>query len=78
MVPVMNDLMSVKDAASYARVHTESVLRWIRAGRLRAGKAGKEYRIEPSDLRDFMGLPKNRGGRPPKRKKVFATQRRRP
>lgn len=78
MVLVMNDLISVKEAAEYARVHRESVLRWIRAGRLRAGKAGKEYRIDERDLRAFMGLPKNRGGRPPKRKKVVATQQRRP
>lgn len=62
----MDDLMSVKEVADYARVHTESVLRWIRAGKLKAGRAGKEYRVSRGDLHAFMGLPRPTG-RPPGR-----------
>jgi excisionase family DNA binding protein len=73
----MNDLMRVDEVASYARVHRESVLRWIRGGRLRAAKAGKEYRIDRADLLDFMGFPR-KPGRPPGKKKAARTSQREP
>ncbi len=71
----MNDLISTKEAAEFARVHRESVLRWIRAGKLRAGKAGRDYRIERVALLEFMGLPRP-AGRPPKKKKAVRTSQR--
>jgi excisionase family DNA binding protein len=71
----MNDLITTKEAAALARVHRESVLRWIRAGKLRAGKAGRDYKIERADLLDFMGFPR-KPGRKPGKKKPVATQRR--
>ncbi len=72
----MNDLITTKEAAALARVHRESVLRWIRAGKLRAGKAGRDYKIERADLLNFMGFPR-KPGRPPgtKKKRLTTSQR---
>jgi excisionase family DNA binding protein len=43
-----------QDVADELGVDVETVRRWIKAGRLRAFKPGKEYRILKSDLEEFL------------------------
>ncbi len=50
-------LLTVEAAAEALRLHVKTVLRFIREGRLRATKIGKQYRIQRSDLDAFAGAP---------------------
>jgi excisionase family DNA binding protein len=43
-------LLSVKDAAAYARVSTQTVRRLIKAGNLKTYRVGRQIRIDESDL----------------------------
>jgi len=46
-----NDLLTVTEAAMAARVHEETIRRWVRDGKLAAIRLpGGTYRIEPSVL----------------------------
>jgi excisionase family DNA binding protein len=47
-------LMSVKDAGAYAKVSTQSIRRWIRTGRLKIYRAGRQIRINEADLVDLL------------------------
>lgn len=49
------ELYTVEAAAERLKLHTKTVLRFIREGRLRATKIGKQYRILRSDLDAFAG-----------------------
>ena len=49
-------LMSVQDAANYAKVSTQTVRRWIKAGCLKIYRAGRQIRIDESDLVDCLSL----------------------
>ena len=51
------ELMTVDAAARRLQVHPKTVLRSIRAGRLRATRIGKAYRIVSADLDAFAGVP---------------------
>lgn len=44
----------VHDIADELGVDVQTVRRWIHSGRLRAFKPGKEYRIQESDLEEFL------------------------
>jgi excisionase family DNA binding protein len=46
--------MSVKDAGAYAKVSTQSIRRWIRTGRLKIYRAGRQIRINEADLVDLL------------------------
>ena len=50
-------LCTVNDAARELGVHPKTVLRAIRAGRLRARRIGKAYRIRRAELARFADLP---------------------
>jgi excisionase family DNA binding protein len=52
---VSGELLTVDAAAALLQLHPKTVLRFIRDGRLRAGKVGKGYRILRSDLQAFAG-----------------------
>jgi excisionase family DNA binding protein len=43
-------LLSVKDAAAYAKVSTQTVRRLIKAGDLKTYRVGRQIRIDESDL----------------------------
>jgi excisionase family DNA binding protein len=43
-------LLSVKDAAAYAKVSTQTMRRLIKAGDLRTYRVGRQIRIDESDL----------------------------
>ena len=49
-------LFSVEAAAERLQLHTRTVLRFIREGRLRATKVGKQYRILGTDLDALAGI----------------------
>lgn len=45
---------SIEEVAKMLKVVYLTVYRWIQAGKLTAYKAGKQYRIEKTDLDKFM------------------------
>jgi excisionase family DNA binding protein len=47
-------LLTVLEAADYASVSTQTVRRWIRAGDLRILRAGRQIRIDESDLVAYL------------------------
>jgi excisionase family DNA binding protein len=49
-------LMSVQDAANYAKVSTQTVRRAIKAGDLKIYRMGRQIRIDESDLVDYLSL----------------------
>lgn len=48
-------LFTVEAAAEQLRLHPKTILRFIREGRLRATKVGRQYRILRSDLNTLVG-----------------------
>lgn len=51
------ELLTVEAASAELQLHPKTVLRFIREGRLRATKVGKQFRILRSDLDAFAGAP---------------------
>ena len=49
-------LLSVKESADYAKVSTQTVLRAIKAGHLKTYRAGRQIRIDESDLVQCLSL----------------------
>lgn len=43
-------LMTVREAAEYAKVSEQTIRRWIKEGRLKVYRAGRQIRIDESDL----------------------------
>ncbi|MEU3456293.1 helix-turn-helix domain-containing protein [Micromonospora sp. NPDC006766] len=52
-----NDLYSVEQVAELLGLHVRTVRGYIRAGRLRAVRIGKQYRIARTDLDALTGRP---------------------
>jgi len=48
------ELLSLQEAADRLGVSVYTVRRWIKDGKLRAIKPGKEYRVRQSDLEEFL------------------------
>ena len=46
--------LTVEDIAKELRVHVGTVRGWIREGKLKAGKFGRDYRIRREDYEDFI------------------------
>lgn len=57
------ELLTVEAVSEALQLHPKTVLRFIREGRLRATKVGKQYRILRSDLDSFSGAPPRAVGR---------------
>lgn len=51
------ELLSVFDIAKRLNVHVRTVRNYVRDGRLRAVRIGKQYRISRADLEAFTGAP---------------------
>jgi excisionase family DNA binding protein len=51
------ELLSVFDIAKRLKLHVKTVRNYVREGRLKAVRIGKQYRISRSDLETFTGLP---------------------
>lgn len=50
---MQDNRMSVKDSADFIGVHTNTIYEWIRDGKLRADKEGKNYKINHMDVLDI-------------------------
>jgi excisionase family DNA binding protein len=48
-----NDLpwFSLEAAAKYLDISERTLLRWIKGGKIKPSKVGREYRIKPADLK---------------------------
>ncbi|GAA2724462.1 helix-turn-helix domain-containing protein [Actinocorallia aurantiaca] len=54
----MNEQMySVDQVADLLGLHVKTVRNYVREGRLKAVRIGKQYRISPEDLESFTGRP---------------------
>ena len=53
---MFENFLTVEATAEELHLHPKTVLRFIREGRLRASKVGKQYRILRADLRKFAGV----------------------
>ncbi len=51
------DLFSVMDIATRLNLHVKTVRNYVREGRLKATRIGKQYRIARADLEAFTGHP---------------------
>jgi len=56
----MERFYTVYEIAKILKVHWQTVLDFIRSGRLKAFKLGRGYRIEEKDLRKFIEKGKTR------------------
>ncbi len=58
---MMNDknLLTPTDLANRLQVNERTVTQWLRRGRLRGFKIGKEWRILPDDLQAFLEASAN-------------------
>lgn len=56
-VPAPSALLSVDQVAGQLGMHVRTVRRYVREGKLKAVRIGKQYRIEASDLAALTGRP---------------------
>ncbi|GEM_PF-249167 len=53
--PTLSEFLTVEEAAARLRVHSQTLLRWIKEGKLPSIKIGRSYRIKPRDLDKLIG-----------------------
>lgn len=53
----MEKYYSVKEAAEEFSLSEKTLLNWLRAGKLKAEKAGRAWRISDSAIRDYLKIP---------------------
>lgn len=51
---IMETFLTVEQVASKLQIHWQTVLRYIKTGKLRAAKLGRGYRVDPIDLETFV------------------------
>jgi excisionase family DNA binding protein len=54
MPPRPLNLLSVKESAGYAKVSTQTIRRAIKSGHLQIYRAGKQIRIDETDLIKYL------------------------
>jgi excisionase family DNA binding protein len=59
-----NKMYSVEEVADLLGLHVRTVRGYIRSGRLKAVRIGKQYRIASTDLRELTGRPEPATERP--------------
>ena len=52
-------LYTVKEVSIILKVTYRTVWTYIKAGKLKAGKIGREWKISESDLKEFVASSKN-------------------
>jgi excisionase family DNA binding protein len=52
-------LYTAKEVAIILKVTYRTVMNYIKAGKLKAGKIGREWKITETDLREFVNSAKN-------------------
>ncbi|MFD9892654.1 helix-turn-helix domain-containing protein [Amycolatopsis sp. NPDC059027] len=57
------ELFSVEQVAARLGLHVRTVRNYVRDGRLKAVRIGKQYRVAAADLAAFTGLPEEAGKR---------------
>ncbi|MFL6145386.1 MAG: helix-turn-helix domain-containing protein [Labedaea sp.] len=67
---MMRQLYSVDQVAALLGLHVKTVRNYVRDGRLKATRVGKQYRIARDDLEAFTGTP---SGRPDGTRRVEAS-----
>jgi len=50
----MDTFLTVEQVASKLQIHWQTVLTYIKSGKLRAVKLGRGYRLDPQDLEKFV------------------------
>lgn len=50
---IQEQYLTIEEVAGLLKVAYLTVYRWVRSGKLRALKAGKQYRIKKDDLNTF-------------------------
>ncbi len=50
----METYLTVEQVASQLQLHWQTVLTYIKSGRLRAVRLGRGYRVDPKDLETFI------------------------
>lgn len=51
--------LTTEEVAQTLKVHRETVLRWVRCGKLPASKPGRKWLVSPQDLERFLEEHKN-------------------
>jgi len=51
---------TLKEVASLLKVTYMTVFRWVKGNKVKAVKAGKQYRIRQEDLNDFINVKINK------------------
>jgi len=51
--------LTTEEIADVLKVHRETVLRWVRGGKLPASKPGRKWFLDPQDLKTFLAKHKN-------------------
>ena len=59
------EFMSLQDVGDTLGVDVQTVRRWVKAGRLKAFRPGKDYRIREADLEEFLRTREVRPKVPP-------------
>ncbi len=50
----MDKFLTVKEISEKLQVHWQTVLTYIKSGKLRAVKLGRGYRVDPDDFTKFI------------------------
>lgn len=50
----MENIYTIFEVSEYLKMVPEVIRRYIRAGKLKAVKFGKEYRVKEADLKEFI------------------------
>jgi len=50
----MDTFLTIEQVATKLQIHWQTVLTYIKSGKLRAVKLGRGYRIDPNDLERFI------------------------
>lgn len=50
----MDKFLTVEDVAQKLQIHWQTVLSYIKSGKLRAVKLGRGYRVDPTDFAEFI------------------------
>lgn len=50
----MDEFLTTKEISEMLKVNVLTVRRWIDAGRLKAARLGKQYRVKKEDLDNFL------------------------
>lgn len=56
--PILPELFTVKDTAEYLHLHPDTVIKFLRAGRIRGAKVGHRWLVRSDDLAELAKFAK--------------------